>query len=81
MQSKTLINLHRQEARLSRRLALLQPHLDRLFKVQAHRRNVALQQKRIEGAFAEAAAPESANGGEAPDSPPVRLPRAIFRRS
>ena len=72
---KTLTNLHRQEARLSRRLTLLQPHLDRLLKIQAHRRNVAAQQRRIAASFAT----DPDTGAGAANDPPVRMPRNIFR--
>jgi len=50
LQSHTLTNLHRQEARLSRRLSLLKPELDRLLKIQARRRAVNFQRAHIEAA-------------------------------
>ena len=76
LESKTLLNLHRQEARLSRRLTLLQPHLDRLLSIQAQRRNAAAQQRRIEAVLT--AEPGTTDGGVANDTS-IRMPRSILR--
>jgi quercetin dioxygenase-like cupin family protein len=48
LKSHTLTNLHRQEARLNRRLTQLKPDLDHVLKVQARRRVVALQRASID---------------------------------
>ena len=71
---KTLTNLHRQEARLSRRLAALRPELDRLLRIQARRREAAAtQQRRVQ------AVDPDTDGRNSNDPPPARRPQIVPR--
>jgi hypothetical protein len=71
LKSHTLTNLHRQEARLTRRLTQLKPDLDRMMKVQARRRAVAAQRIRIEAA----AGVDPSQDISDPDQPHWRSPK------